>query len=237
MLDLDRESIIQSSDFLSVLSELSNTSVPNLDEVLKGAEHFRKFFSSNHEEDLNDFSLHHTKNYLFECINRGDLEVKDVFIPSKTYLSVPQSIMQAGGDVIFNERENDWSGIYQLKPYPIYDSAKRLTSNMYIPGSYMCLSFHIKKTLKIGKGGMVLTDDENFVDWFRRARYEGRGWKTFYKDDNIKSMGWNMYMTPQEAAHGLCLLQNYPLNVPDQMEDNGYLDLRQFELFSECPSI
>ena len=46
-----------------------------------------------------------------------------------------------------------------------------------------------------------------------------------------------MYMTPQEAAHGLCLLQNYPLNVPDQMEDNGYLDLRQFELFSECPSI
>ena len=80
MLDLDRESIIQSSDFLSVLSELSNTSVPNLDEVLKGAEHFRKFFSSNHEEDLNDFSLHHTKNYLFECINRGDLEVKDVSI-------------------------------------------------------------------------------------------------------------------------------------------------------------
>ena len=75
--------------------------------------------------------------------------------------------MQAGGDVIFNERENDWSGIYQLKPYPIYDSAKRLTSNMYIPGSYMCLSFHIKKTLKIGKGGMVLTDDEKFVDWFR----------------------------------------------------------------------
>ena len=164
-------------------------------------------------------------------------EVKDVFIPSKTYLSVPQSIMQAGGNVIFDEKENDWSGIYQLKPYPIYDSAKRLTSNMYIPGSYMCLSFHIKKTLKIGKGGMILTDDEKFVDWFRRARYEGRGWKTFYKDDNIKSMGWNMYMTPQEAAHGLCLLQNYPLNVPDQIEDNGYLDLRKFDLFSECTSI
>ena len=64
----------------------------------------------------------------------------------------------------------------------------------------MCLSFHIKKTLKIGKGGMVLTDDKDFVDWFRRARYEGRGWKTFYKDDNIGTMGWNMYMTPQEAG-------------------------------------
>jgi len=163
--------------------------------------------------------------------------VKDVIIPSKTYLSVPQSIMQAGGNVIFDESENDWSGIYQLKPYPIYDSAKRLTSNMYIPGTYMCLSFHIKKTLKIGKGGMVLTDDKDFVDWFRRSRYEGRGWKTFYKDDNIRTMGWNMYMTPQESAHGLCLLQNYPLHVPDQMEENGYLDLRKFDLFSGCESI
>lgn len=163
--------------------------------------------------------------------------IQDVIIPSKTYLSVPQSIMQAGGNVIFDESENDWSGIYQLKPYPIYDSAKRLTSNMYIPGTYMCLSFHIKKTLKIGKGGMVLTDDEKFVDWFRRARYEGRGWKTFYKDDNIADMGWNMYMTPQEAAHGLCLLQNYPLNVPDQIEENGYMDLRKFNLFSGCKTL
>ena len=44
-------------------------------------------------------------------------------------------------------------------------------------------------------------------------------------------------MTPQEAAHGLCLLQNYPLHVPDQMEENGYFDLRKFDLFSGCESI
>tara|TARA_R100000742_G_C4279456_1_gene104077 strand:- start:3207 stop:4241 length:1035 start_codon:yes stop_codon:yes gene_type:complete len=164
-------------------------------------------------------------------------QVGDVNIPSKTYLSVPQSIMQAGGNVVFDESRNNWTGVYQLEPYPIWDSAKRLTSNMYIPGSYMCLSFHIKKTLKIGKGGMVLTDDKEFVDWFRRARYEGRGWQTFYKDDNIKTMGWNMYMTPQQASHGLCLLQNYPLHVPDLIEDNGYLDLRRFDLFSECSTV
>ena len=164
-------------------------------------------------------------------------EVEDVYIPPKTYLSVPQSIMQAGGNVVFDESRNGWTGAYQLEPYPIWDSAKRLTSNMYIPGSYMCLSFHIKKTLKIGKGGMILTDDEKFVDWFRRARYEGRGWQTFYKDDNIKTMGWNMYMTPQQAAHGLCLLQNYPLHVPDMIEEGGYLDLRGFGLFSDCKTV
>ena len=106
-------------------------------------------------------------DFLDNLTSGSIFEVNDVIIPSKTYLSVPQSIMQAGGNVLFDESMNDWTGAYQLKPYPIWDSAKRLTSNMYIPGSYMCLSFHIKKTLKIGKGGMVLTDDKEFVDWFR----------------------------------------------------------------------
>jgi dTDP-4-amino-4,6-dideoxygalactose transaminase len=52
------------------------------------------------------------------------LKVTKVTIPSKTYLSVPQSIINAGGEVIFDSIRNDWSGIYQLVPYPIYDNAK-----------------------------------------------------------------------------------------------------------------
>jgi dTDP-4-amino-4,6-dideoxygalactose transaminase len=166
------------------------------------------------------------------------LEVKDVIIPSKTYLSVPMSIIQAGGEVIFDTRPevNHWTGMYQLAPYPIYDSAKRLTSNMYVPGSFMCLSFHIKKKLGIGKGGMILTDDENAVEWFKRARYEGRSEK-FYKEDDITSLGWNMYMTPQEAAQGLALMQNYPEHNTDQGELNGYRDLTEFTIFKNNKKI
>jgi dTDP-4-amino-4,6-dideoxygalactose transaminase len=160
------------------------------------------------------------------------LEVKEVTIPSKTYLSVPQSIIHAGGDVVFDKREetNNWVGIYQLKPYPVYDAAKRFTSNMYIPGSFMCLSFHIKKHLKIGKGGMILTDNEDAVKWFKQARYEGRN-EVLYHEDDIKMLGWNMYMTPQQASHGLALMQNYPLDVPDLGEHNGYRDLTEFTVF------
>lgn len=166
------------------------------------------------------------------------LEVEQVTIPSKTYLSVPQSIIHAGGEVIFDtsEETNDWQGIYQLKPYPIYDSAKRFTSNMYIPGSFMCLSFHIKKHLKIGKGGMILTDNEDAVKWFKQARYEGRN-EVLYHEDDIKMLGWNMYMTPQQASHGLALMQNYPMNVPDLDEHNGYRDLTDFTVFKNCKKI
>jgi len=164
------------------------------------------------------------------------LDVKEVTIPSKTYLSVPQTIIHVGGTPIFDSSANDWKGIYQLKPYPIYDAAKRFTSNMYIPGTFMCLSFHIKKILKISKGGMILTDNKEAVEWFKTARYEGRHEK-LYHDDDINFNGWNMYMTPQEAAHGLALMQNMDLHNTDLGENNGYRDLTEFTLFKQYAKI
>jgi len=166
------------------------------------------------------------------------LNVKEVTIPSKTYLSVPMSIIHSGAEVIFDKTEetNNWKGIYQLKPYPIYDAAKRFTYDMYIPGSFMCLSFHIKKHLKIGKGGMILTNNPDAVAWFKKARYEGRGEK-MYHEDNIDMLGWNMYMTPQQAAHGLALMQNMPQQNNDLGENEGYRDLTEFKVFENCRKI
>jgi len=158
------------------------------------------------------------------------LEVDEVTIPAKTYLSVPQSILHAGGKVKF--RDYAWKGIYQLEPYPIWDAAKRFTADMYIPGTLMCLSFHIKKHLKIGKGGMILTDNEEAVKWLRKGRYEGRD-VVMYHEDNIEINGWNAYMTPDQAARGLMLLQNYPEQSPDLPEFPEYRDLREFALFRD----
>ena len=163
-------------------------------------------------------------------------QVEEVEIPSATYLSVPQSIIQAGGKVVFNKFRNNWKGVYELKPYGIYDAAKRFTSGMYMPGTLMCLSFHIKKHLKIGKGGIILTDDLNAVKSLKKARYEGRG-ECMYHEDMIEEMGWNMYMTPQQAAHGLALMQNMPLDNPDLEENDGYRDLTEFPLFKNCKVI
>ena len=167
-------------------------------------------------------------NALFLCLKYLKARGMEIEIPKKTYLSVPMSIIHAGAKPIFKDIE--WSGIYQLKPLPVYDAAKRFTSGMYIPGSFMCLSFHIQKFLSIGKGGMILTPDINAVRWFMRARYSGRS-QINYKDDDIKMPGWNMYMTPQQAAHGLCLLQNYPQHMADLEEEGGYKDLTLNTLF------
>ena len=65
-------------------------------------------------------------NAIFLCCKY--LNVKHVTIPARTYLSIPMSIIHSGGEVIFDKDKNinNWEGIYQLKPYPIWDSAKGL---------------------------------------------------------------------------------------------------------------
>jgi dTDP-4-amino-4,6-dideoxygalactose transaminase len=169
-------------------------------------------------------------NALFLSLKWSGWHNWNIVIPSKTYLSVPMSIIHSGNTPVFDHKLNGWSGEYQLSPLPIWDSAKRLTSGMYKQGQFQCLSFHIKKRLPIGKGGMILTDNPEAVEWFKRARYEGRG-ETFYKSDDIEMLGWNCYMTPEQAARGLTLLQQLPDYNEDLPEPGGYRDLSTFSVF------
>ena len=141
-------------------------------------------------------------NALFLCCKY--LNVSDVYIPSKTYISVPCSIIHAGGKVHFENYE--WEGVYQLKPYPIFDSACKLAREMYQRGTYQCISFTYNKILNIGKGGMIFTDNADSVKWFKKARYEGREEIALTEQEVFDFAGWNMYMTPEQAARGLTLM-------------------------------
>ena len=165
-------------------------------------------------------------NAIFLCCKY--LKVASVTIPRKTYLSVPQAIIHAGGNV--NLEDIKWKGQYQLKPYPIFDSALRFSSNMYKYGTFVCLSFHYKKHLPIGKGGAILTDDYEAYNWFKKIRYEGRS-ETSYWNDTINEVGYNMYMTPYEAAIGLSLMQNMNTYNDDLMERNDYRNLDDYLTF------
>jgi dTDP-4-amino-4,6-dideoxygalactose transaminase len=140
-------------------------------------------------------------NALFLCCYY--LKVKEVTIPSRTYVSVPCSIIHAGGSVVFENL--DWVGSYQLKPYPIFDSACKLSKNMYVSNTYQCVSFSANKILNIGKGGMIFTDNEEAYKWFKLARYEGRQETPLLEQDKFEVLGWNMYMTPEQAARGMSL--------------------------------
>ena len=155
----------------------------------------------------------------------------EVTLPRRTYVSVPCTVIHAGCKVKFDEIE--WSGAYPLTPYPVYDSATRMTKDMYVPGSYYCLSFHRRKHVPIGKGGMILTDDKEAYEWFKVVRYEGRHMDRLYKDDSFDTIGWNMYMPPEQAARGLVLFDNInEVNV--DLESSGiHKDLSVYKLYEE----
>jgi dTDP-4-amino-4,6-dideoxygalactose transaminase len=147
-----------------------------------------------------------------------------VSVPARTYVSVPMAVIHSGFSVQFEDIQ--WKGTYQLNPHPVIDGAKRFTKGMY-QGGLHCLSFHTKKILNIGRGGMVLTDDEKAMKWLKKARYDGREEAPYGSD--ITMMGYHVYMMPDHAARGLMLLDALPDHNEDLTED--YPDLRQMTVF------
>jgi hypothetical protein len=127
----------------------------------------------------------------------------------------------------------NWSGEYLLFPLPIVDSACRFRKGMYMEDTYQILSFHHRKILNIGKGGMILTNDEKFVNWARPMIYDGRHIDKMYNEDELECIGYHMYMTPEDAEIGINIFNT---KIKDLNEDCGshetYSDLTKQSVFS-----
>jgi dTDP-4-amino-4,6-dideoxygalactose transaminase len=176
-------------------------------------------------------------NALFLSLYYEDIRGKEITIPNRTYPSVPCEIIHAGGKVKFRKIEGKTlKGPYQLEGSKTWDSALRFTYNMYMPNTFMCLSFTGPyKHLKLSKGGAILTDDYKAHLWFKRARYSGRR-ECSYFDDNFDMIGWNFYLMPEIGARGLLLMaQFYSNGVPKHNEDLElpYPDLSKFKIYSQ----
>tara|TARA_R110000751_G_scaffold221703_4_gene324084 strand:+ start:1931 stop:2551 length:621 start_codon:yes stop_codon:yes gene_type:complete len=152
-----------------------------------------------------------------------------VEVPKYTYPSVPMAVKHAGFEVKFVHKK--WHGIYQLSPFSVYDGAVMFTKDMYA-GGFHCLSFHIKKHIPIGRGGMILTDNKKAAQWLKCARYDGRP-SPFWKDvKDIQFCGWHMYMTPDQAVKGIELFHRLPDNNNNLANWDDYsVDLSQLKAF------
>lgn len=173
---------------------------------------------------------------LFLCLSYENIEGKEITIPCRTYPSVPCAIILAGGKVKFTPTEGTTlKGAYPLVGSRTWDSALRFTHNMYIPNTFMCLSFTGQyKHLKLSKGGAILTDDYQAMLWFKRARFSGRR-ECSYHIDNFDFIGLNCYMMPEIATRGLLLIQQfYDLQgnpISNEDKEMPYPDLSQFEIY------
>jgi len=148
-------------------------------------------------------------------------------LPERTYVGVPQAIASAGGSFAFADMP--WVGAYGIDPLGIIDSARRFRRGMY-EGGLRCLSFHWGKHLKIGRGGMILTDDRNEALALRRMRYDGRTPGVHPKDDApFVTPAWHVYMIPEDAARGLMLMESMGDDNEDiPADDYPKLDVSMF---------
>jgi dTDP-4-amino-4,6-dideoxygalactose transaminase len=54
---------------------------------------------------------------------------------------------------------------------------------------------------------MILTNDEQAYKWLKLSSYDGRDLTTPYTNsEHIKMFGYHMYMTPEDAARGIILM-------------------------------
>ena len=132
--------------------------------------------------------------------------VKELVMTPYTYLSIPMTMHKLG--IKYYYREEEWTGEYQFHGTRIWDSARRLESNMYRAGQMQCLSFGHDKPLHIGRGGAILLDNEQAYQRLIRMRYDGRDlnispWVT----QQTFEIGYHYKPTPEEAVQGIALLE------------------------------
>jgi len=156
-------------------------------------------------------------------------EANDIVIPSRTYISVPFTAEKLGLRWSFDDWK--WENYYPIGNTYIIDAAVHWQENGYVPGSLMCLSFQFQKHLSLGKGGMILTDSLSDAVALKKMSYDGRLPNIPWREQNITTIGYHYYMTPETAALGLEKLEEAKSREPRQWVWEDWPDLREMDVF------
>ena len=155
--------------------------------------------------------------------------VKKTSCPNRTYISVPFTLIKLGIDWQFH-REN-WNDFYFLKGTEIIDAAVLWAENSYIPHTFMCISFQYKKHLNLGRGGMILTDNAEAHTMLKKMSYDGRLPNIPWAEQDIDTVGYHYYMTPETAELGLEKFELIKNKKAKSWSYEDYPDLEKMRVF------
>jgi dTDP-4-amino-4,6-dideoxygalactose transaminase len=158
---------------------------------------------------------------------------KKISIPKRTYLSVPFLAEKIG--IERNWREEEWKDYYVINDNyrKIIDAAVLWKKNSYIENTFMCISFQYQKHLSLGRGGIILLDNENDFVNLKKMSYDGRIPNIPWREQNIDTIGYHYYMTPETAKIGLDKLQTAIDTRPKQWVHTDWPDLTEMKIFKK----
>lgn len=157
------------------------------------------------------------------------LDSNKISVPARTYISIPFLSDKLGLELEW--REENWKDYYHLTE-KVIDAAVLWKRNSYVSGTLMSLSFQFQKHLSLGRGGMILTDNEKQAHELKKMSYDGRLPDIPWREQNISSIGYHYYMTPETAQLGLDKLQQAIDTPPRVWQISDWPDLRLMDVFS-----
>jgi len=154
-------------------------------------------------------------------------------IPKRTYLSVPFLAEKIGLEREWRDEncENYYTINYGSKR--IIDAAVLWEKNSYIPNTFMCISFQYQKHLSLGRGGIILMDNEVDYISLKKMSYDGRLPNVPWRNQDIDTVGFHYYMTPETAQLGLDKLQMAIDTSPRQWIVTDWPDLTEMKIFKK----
>lgn len=159
-------------------------------------------------------------------------KTKHIYVPRRTYLSVPMLANKLGIGLTWWEEE--WSDIWQDYYFigdDIIDGAVYWRKNGYTAGTMLNISFQRQKHLSTIRGGMILLDDEKAAIELKKMSYDGRDQNMPWRNQNITSLGFHYYMTPETAQIGLDGLEDAINRKPRQWQAHDWPDVSQMDVF------
>lgn len=154
-------------------------------------------------------------------------------VPKRTYLSVPFLAEKIGLEREW--RDDNWEKYYTINygDKRIIDAAVLWEKNSYIPNTFMCISFQYQKHLSLGRGGIILMDNESDYISLKKMSYDGRLPNIPWRDQDIDTVGFHYYMTPETAQLGLNKLQTAIDTPPRQWMVTDWPDLTEMQIFKK----
>ena len=129
-------------------------------------------------------------------------------------------------------KDENWSEYYYLTDR-IIDAAVLWRPDSYVKGTLMSISFQFRKHLSLGRGGVILVDNQEDYITLKKMSYDGRLPDIPWRDQNISTMGYHYYMTPETAQKGLDKLESAINKRPKKWTIDEWPDLTKMDIFKK----
>ena len=134
-------------------------------------------------------------------------------------------------DIKFKMIPEKWHGMYEFKGCGVWDSARCFKPNMYIPNSYICLSFGENKPLDLGRGGAILLDNKEMYDKLNMLRFDGKdvSFDPWISQRNF-DVGYHYKMNNRESIIALQKLNEFKTKNDFSHDHTQYRDCRNMRV-------